>query len=1530
MTTPLDDFPVNLAASLAYDLITRGAAHLRDATFGDAESRALHRAWEAAFRTMLDDVAEELDEDQANLLDGLFRDFVRAEGVAEGLLDLALEGRAPDLAMLRERFNALGYDAVTLKVSFDVALTALTRGLADALLEAAMGPESPLYNRVSLVRVAAVHSLLREQRGTLETIAATVARLEAQLPASKYNLVFLGPASGFAIGDGATATVGASPDLLPLLERTLDLLTEIAAPRLPPPYTEADREAYLRGVIDACDTINLPYAQEGGATLPLERIYVALKADRSSAAERKASFDLFRRLAEEHKAAGRLDAQVLYRAMLLDPYAARYLVYDPRLRDQLLAAKQEETEKTYHLAEIVRRHRWIVLLGGPGSGKTTLARWLALQLARALRAGNEKVEIDADHVRPDAEEEAQETLGPARLPVLVRVADYAAQRWPEPGRDTGLPLRNYLGRHLKERLEPGRRTEALNALVRDYLIAGRVTFILDGLDEVTDLSQRQAIAAAIEDLIRDWVLDARGRSPLEPGYAPAWGGSAATGGGNQLIVTSRIVGYHLRPLHENLPHFVIQPMDDKAVRRFCQNWTGYHRIRERAEELAKAVLEHPNPNVKEQMARNPLLLTILAQVFMGDPEEGLPARRTELYRRAADAVFRQRETAWGRLAETLGGQYRVRVLARVTAYVAFHLHANPEYPAALVDAWQVRGWLRAAVREEPALRGARREDDVVDELLAAASRLSGFFVARGGGAYGFLPRQFQEYFAAWHLVAQVERGGWEPFLGYLSNPNWREVLLLAVGILEAAAAGALKEEGLTASPRAVARLLAAVLDAEDPTGGLLPHNLLLAANGLAGLERPPAEIVRRVAAGLIGAYRPDDEHRFVVLKERVERAFQALPRQIRGQDPAGEALCQALLSDAAGDAGRFTRMAAAKLVMGGKWYTAAVARALTQAWRTYVEPAGTILGALQAHYDAHPEHLTDLRLPFRTAVTGEPALWETVQAHGYWQAVARALYLAPEAGTTPQAVVRDSPLTPELLARLRRTPDDQAGLVAWLWEVWSGTDATTARGVAARDAGLALAHLGERGLAEHLAEGGENGALQRAIFAATSLALDLDRALDRALDLDRLREIDAIVARALERTRAEAASTGLIEILEQVQGRLAEWRALWTDASLPGFWLALGEALRAVDVPFSAWAADARPRLDAPRLAALDVARGGDEARNWPLLLPRLDGASLARLKDDDAVDARAVRERWLSLTDEESPAVGKAGGGLLARHAALLLAEMDHVTPRTVPLLCACLADPVDLTRYRAQLALDQERPASALGHETIEQMVRCYGCAGELEAVADCVATGDHGCWRCRTTEIAPHLADTYLDWTLKDIAHDRPEWLRAWAEAEETGVLGRVHRLDETTWPAFLELLTTASPAVQTALLDSASWLARLDRIPQDQVEAFTQALLALLECDTPDVRAGAVTALGQLREPSSAIIERLLALSTDHVSGLRFTIPWPAWPPAAKTHTGSRRSLAYATLCRTRAPRPPWCASSSRGLIRRWKTVRSSPP
>ncbi|HOT90924.1 MAG TPA: hypothetical protein PLJ78_11180 [Anaerolineae bacterium] len=173
----LDDFFTNLAASLAYDLLRAGAARLTTFVSGSPEEQALRGCYQSAFEAMLREVAADLDADRRALVEDILRQFVAQPEVAEGLLALAMEGDEPPLPLLRERFDALEYDRATLPVDFDAALTALTRGLTDALLGAAIQPDSPLYNRVSVVRVAAIHNLLRSLEG--HTAGVTAVALSA-------------------------------------------------------------------------------------------------------------------------------------------------------------------------------------------------------------------------------------------------------------------------------------------------------------------------------------------------------------------------------------------------------------------------------------------------------------------------------------------------------------------------------------------------------------------------------------------------------------------------------------------------------------------------------------------------------------------------------------------------------------------------------------------------------------------------------------------------------------------------------------------------------------------------------------------------------------------------------------------------------------------------------------------------------------------------------------------------------------------------------------------------------------------------------------------------------------------------------------------------------------------------------------------------------------------------------------------------------------------------------------------------------
>jgi tetratricopeptide (TPR) repeat protein/HEAT repeat protein len=177
------DFLVNLAASLAYDLIKSGRSYLSKLAFGDEEARLLGDIWKESFEAMLLEVASELSTDQWNLVDDLLRDFIKEEEVVELMLDLALKGQEPSRTRMRHYFRKAGYDPKRIEIDFDQAMDSLIHGLAKTMLKEAKQPDSALHNRVNIARLEVIRSDIqvviakqREHDKKLDVIADAVSR----------------------------------------------------------------------------------------------------------------------------------------------------------------------------------------------------------------------------------------------------------------------------------------------------------------------------------------------------------------------------------------------------------------------------------------------------------------------------------------------------------------------------------------------------------------------------------------------------------------------------------------------------------------------------------------------------------------------------------------------------------------------------------------------------------------------------------------------------------------------------------------------------------------------------------------------------------------------------------------------------------------------------------------------------------------------------------------------------------------------------------------------------------------------------------------------------------------------------------------------------------------------------------------------------------------------------------------------------------------------------------------------------------
>ncbi|CAF3913168.1 unnamed protein product [Rotaria sordida] len=263
--------------------------------------------------------------------------------------------------------------------------------------------------------------------------------------------------------------------------------------------------------------------------LPLTRTFIQLRPDKSTAFERNES----RRLLMEPDTRVALDehsrkeaSKGIWQRLVSAPYMLSMVE-----RDRYVVGEGEENVNEEN---ILRTKRWIVVLGDPGSGKTSFVRWLVAHLAQRLR-------INGQH---------STDFGPLRIPILIRIGEFVDAL----NRQSSLTLFDYIGQHkwMGKALvdESHISLNCLSNALNDYIKQGQALIILDGLDEIPVSEQRSKITNLVENFVENYVQTSTGISVFDNPHMNRLFDDPFRSGGNQLIVTSRIVGYHAAPLDD--------------------------------------------------------------------------------------------------------------------------------------------------------------------------------------------------------------------------------------------------------------------------------------------------------------------------------------------------------------------------------------------------------------------------------------------------------------------------------------------------------------------------------------------------------------------------------------------------------------------------------------------------------------------------------------------------------------------------------------------------------------------------------------------------------------------------------------------------------------------------------------------------------------------------------------------------------------------------------------------------------------------
>jgi hypothetical protein len=332
--------------------------------------------------------------------------------------------------------------------------------------------------------------------------------------------------------------------------------------------------------------------------IKLERIYVKLRAKPNYKLNDYISIKDFNELTEELKADDE-DAQIDFLSVF----------NTQRLRQQ---NKQEALK--------------MIILGYPGSGKTTLMKWIALACAK-----NQEPFFNL-------------------VPVFIPLKDFGAD-----------PDHTFKQFNLIEYCTHIIHNQNLDAgFFKEMFNNSQLIFLLDGLDEV-------AIEKTRRDVIT-WIQDQHIRK-------------------NILVVTSRFSGLQESKglqFHTSIPSFAIQDFDIGDIEQFLENWYETIEVavggeRSEADALAQAknsakdlidVIKDESYDNLKKLAVNPLLLTIIAIVHR--TRAILPKERYKLYDESIRVMIELWNVANRKLDISFSVDNSISNLSKIAAHMMKH------------------------------------------------------------------------------------------------------------------------------------------------------------------------------------------------------------------------------------------------------------------------------------------------------------------------------------------------------------------------------------------------------------------------------------------------------------------------------------------------------------------------------------------------------------------------------------------------------------------------------------------------------------------------------------------------------------------------------------------------------------------------------------------------------------------------------------------------------------------------------------------